>query len=233
MAQSRASHVVGFSPANITICLSDSSFVCGIPQRCDSGLYRAQLDIELPARDKAPSVRAFLAHIHGKEWGRCLQTGLVCFRGQSQLDWSDPATVLVGGTIDIMSVQEARESACSIWLDAVGGTGSSNTCGAGRTQAQKDADAIVKQNQEHSQDAGGHIQDAVQLRGRQQQQQQETQVSGSQENPQVQRNMQDAGRSESKDSQKLPARVPVKPSASQEALDLGCTIASKWLWFSP
>jgi len=183
--------VVGFSPSTITICLSDGSFVCGIPQRCDSGLYRAQLDIELPARDKAPSVRAFLAHIHGKEWGRCLQTDLVCFRGQSQLDLTDPATVLVGGTIDIMSVQEARESACSIWLDAVGGTGSSNTCGAGRTQAQKDADAIVKQNQEHSQDAGGHIQDAVQLRGRQQQQQQETQVSGSQENPQVQRKQAD------------------------------------------
>ena len=113
MAQSRANHVVGFTPSTITICLSDGSFVCGISQRCDSGLYRAQLDIVLPARDKAPTVRAFLSHIQSKEWGRYLQTGLVCFRGQSQLDWSDPATVLVGGTIDILSVQEARERACS------------------------------------------------------------------------------------------------------------------------
>ena len=147
MAQSRANHVVGFTPSTITICLSDGSFVCGIPQRCDSGLYRAQLDIVLPARDKAPTVRAFLSHIQSKEWGRYLQTGLVCFRGQSQLDWSDPATVLVGGTIDIMSVQEARESALSSWLGH--GTGSSNTCGAGRTQVQKDADVERRrQNQE-------------------------------------------------------------------------------------
>ena len=124
--------MVGFTPSTITICLSDGSFVCGISQRCDSGLYRAQLDIVLPARDKAPTVRAFLSHIQSKEWGRYLQTGLVCFRGQSQLDWSDPATVLVGGTIDIMSVQEARESAFSSW---VGGTSSSNACGAG-TQTQ-------------------------------------------------------------------------------------------------
>ena len=113
-------------------------------------------------------MRAFLAHIQSKKWGRCLQTGLVCFRGQSQLDWSDPATVLVGGTIDIMSVQEATEQACSIWLDAVGGAGSSNTCGAGRTQAQKDA---TQENQKHQLQRGQH-QGARQQRGRQYQEQQ-------------------------------------------------------------
>ena len=63
MAQLRANHVVGFTPSTITICLSDGSFVGGISQRCDNGLYGAQLDLELPARDKAPKVRAFLVHI--------------------------------------------------------------------------------------------------------------------------------------------------------------------------
>ena len=124
-------------PSTISIYISDGSFVCDIPQRCDSGLFSAQIDIKLPSRDKVPTVRAFLAHIHGKEWGRCLPTDLVCFRGQAQLDLTDPATVLVGGKVDILSVQEARESALSSWL---GGPCSSNTCGASRTSGTSAAE---------------------------------------------------------------------------------------------
>ena len=124
--------MAGHTPATISICISEGAFVCDFAQRCDSGLFRSQLDLELPARDRAPTVRAFLAHVQGKQWGRCLQADLVCFREQAQLDLTDPATVLVGGTVDILSVQEARESAFSSW---VGGTSSSNACGAG-TQTQ-------------------------------------------------------------------------------------------------
>ena len=124
--------MAGHTPATISICISEGAFVCDFAQRCDSGLFRSQLDLELPARDRAPTVRAFLAHVQGKQWGRCLQADLVCFREQAQLDLTDPATVLVGGTVDILSVHEARESAFPSW---VGGTGSSNACGAG-TQIQ-------------------------------------------------------------------------------------------------
>ena len=129
--QPRANHVAGHNgtPATISICISDGSFVCSLSQRCESGLYSPQLEVELPAREKAPTVRAFLAHLHGKEWGKCLQSVLVCFRGQAQLDSADPATVLVDGTVDILSVQEATEHASTCWL---GGTSSSNTCGAGK-----------------------------------------------------------------------------------------------------
>ena len=80
----------------------------------------------------------------------------MCFRGQAQLDWEDPATVLVGGTVDILSVQEAKENAFSNWLQ-VDGTGSRNTCGAGRTQTQtgqqadQQVDQQVDQQQAHKQ----------------------------------------------------------------------------------
>ena len=104
--------MAGHMPATISICISEGAFVCDFAQRCDSGLFRSQLDLELPARDRAPTVRAFLAHVQGKQWGRCLQADLVCFREQAQLDLTDPATVLVGGTVDILSVQEAREREC-------------------------------------------------------------------------------------------------------------------------
>ena len=136
-----------FTPATFSFCISDDSFNCGPFKRCESGLFSSQLDLELTARDKAPTVRAPVAHLHKKEWGKCLQQELVCFRGQAQLDWEDPATVLVDGTIDILSVQEAKENAFSNWLQ-LGGTGSSNKCGAGRTQTQKDADTATQTSQE-------------------------------------------------------------------------------------
>ena len=150
------SGAASFTPATFSICISEGSFNCDRSHRCDIGLYSSQLILELPTRDKAPTVRALVAHLHRKAWGKCLQQELVCFRGQAQLDWEDAATVLVGGTVDILSVQEAKENAFSNWLQ-VDGTGSRNTCGAGRTQTQtgqqadQQVDQQVDQQQAHKQ----------------------------------------------------------------------------------
>ena len=93
MSQCRTNQVAAYKPATISINFSEGAFSSGLAERCNSGLYCPQLDLELPARDKAPTVEAFLAYLLGKRWGGCLRTGLVCFRGPSQLDCDDPATV--------------------------------------------------------------------------------------------------------------------------------------------
>lgn len=111
MSQCRTNQVAAYKPATISINFSKGAFSSGPAERCNSGLYCPQLDLELPARDKAPTVKAFLAYLLGKQWGGCLRTGLVCFRGPSQLDCDDPATVLVGGVVDLRSVEEAEKHA--------------------------------------------------------------------------------------------------------------------------
>ena len=48
--------------------------------------------------------------------GDVRQADLVCFRGQAQLDLTDPATVLVGGTVDILSIQDGSERESTLEL---------------------------------------------------------------------------------------------------------------------